>query len=365
MSFYTKFGRITNMLQMSGRRGLIGAFKVALNRYRYDHFTSQRLPDRCATGPYAAQIETSRACNLRCPMCEYSYRQDNGAIMRFATFRKILDQLTTISSLDITGIGEPFCNKDFLDCLRYAKSKGLRLKFSTNGNLLTQDKIASVVDIGVDEIWFSLDAATKACHERVRKGSDFDRVTGAIQALSKCAEEAGKGEPQCCICYTLSRENIEEAPKAIGLAKRLGAERLEFRDLIVFDGGDYSEDTRIESMGDEYLVGIRDQIRTEQERTGLDVTLSLKLGNEAVHSRLCMDPWRSVFVDIEGNLYPCCRVTQRNEDITKYRMGNLLSERFEDIWNKQEYQLLRRNMAHPSNIPPMCVGCDMVIKLIE
>ena len=362
MSLYTKVGRLADMFRMSRSCGLGTAFKVALNRYRFDRFTSQRLPEQCKSGPYAAQIETSRVCNLRCRMCEYSYRQDNGAIMPLATFQKILDQLPTISSLDMTGIGEPFCNRYFLDCLRYAKSKGLRLKFSTNGNLLTNDRIAAVVDIGVDEIWFSLDAATKPIHERIRKGSDFDRVTKAILTLSERAEKTGMGIPRRCISYTLSRENIEEAPQVIGLAKRLGVAWVEFRDLIVFDEGAYSEDTRIDSMSDRRLAAIRNQILAEQKRTGIDVTMPRGLGAEVVQCVLCMDPWASVFIDIDANLYPCCRVTQRNEDITKNRMGNLLSEQFKDIWNSQKYRQLRRIMAHPVSIPPMCVRCDMVVK---
>lgn len=362
MGFRTKLARVQDMLRMSKSRGLASALKVAWNRYCYDHFTSSSLPVVCKTRPYCVQIETSRACNLRCKMCEYSYRTDNGPTMRLEEFKAVLAEFPYVQSVDITGIGEPFCNNDFLDILRHAKSLGVYVVFSTNGNLLTEDKMRALIDMGTDEVRFSLDAATKATHEEIRRGSDFTRVTGAISTFSRMVEESRVAKPRRHISCTISRENLDEAPLVVNLAQLLGANGVTFLDLIVFQGGVYEANARIGVASEEQLARIRRQIREAAERTGVEVTTGLGLSIEQPGRMICMRPWINAYINVMGDVYPCCRVTQRNEKTDKYKLGNLFVDRFDDIWNSPAYQTLREEMAHPTAIPRVCVGCDMVRK---
>ena len=362
MSLHSKLLRLTDMLQMSKRRGLLDASRVAWNRYCYDHFTSGSLPVLCKTRPYCVQIETSRACNLRCKMCEYSYRQDNGPTMRVDAFKTVLAQFPSVQSVDVTGIGEPFCNKDFLDIVRHAKSQGLYVVFSTNGNLFTEDIMQELIDIQVDQIRFSLDAATKKTHEDIRRGSDFTRVTGAIALLSRMVVQAGKSKPQRHISYTISHENLDEAPLIVNLARELGVGGVTFLDLIVFQGGVYDTTARIDVASEGHMARIGEQIREAAEQTGVEVTTGQGLSMDRPPRMICMRPWMNAYVNVQGDLYPCCLVTQRNEDTDKHKFGNLFVDRFDDIWNSTAYQTLREEMAHPTVVPQMCVGCKMVRK---
>ena len=362
MTLPSKIRRASEIIAMSRQMGLVGAIRAGTNRYRYDHQVTRSLPSQCPTTPYHVQIETSRVCNLRCKMCEYSIMENKGHVMRLEMFKKILAQFPALMSVDITGIGEPFCNPAFLDIVRHAKSQGLYVGFVNNGNLMTEERMDALIEMKVDLIQFSVDAATKATHESIRLHSDFDRVTDRIATLSKKVKQSGQGAPVLHMNFTMSRENVDETQAFVGLAKSLGVTDVSFRYLVVFEGGVYGEEDKIDALGSERLVSIGDELLAEGKKLGVTVHLDPMLTRKSQDPRICMRPWMDAFVDCFGNLYPCCLVTQRNQDMRQYVLGNLLNSRFEEIWNSEVYRKLREDMAHPTRIPAICDGCVMLKK---
>ncbi|MBX3436984.1 MAG: radical SAM protein [Planctomycetaceae bacterium] len=362
MSLSSKIGRIADLFQLSRARGLPGAIRTTANRYRYDHAVSRALPVVNPVRPYHLQIEPSRVCNLRCKMCEYSYMENKGHVMSLETFRRILAQFPELTSVDITGIGEPFCNPHFLEIVRYAKSRGLFVGFVNNGNLLTPERMDALIDMRVDQIMFSVDAATRETHEAIRVYSRFDRVLDTIRTLSDKVIASGRTIPERHMNFTMSSANIDEAPDFVGLAHRLGVSHVAFRAMVFFEGSAYGQEDGIDRLSPERLREIRDRVLSEGEKYGVDVDLDPLLAGTADQHRLCMRPWMNAYVDVFGNLYPCCLVTQRNIDIRQFSLGNLLTDRVDDIWNNEFYQELRRAMAHPTEIPPLCDGCVMLRK---
>ncbi len=69
---------------------------------------------------------------------------------------------------------------------------------------------------------------------------------------------------------------------------------------------------------------------------------------ETFRVKNCRDPWEFLFVDVHGNIRPCC---------TSHRiMGNLHEEDFVTIWNNGRYQAFRAKMVSP-DIPEECKTC--------
>jgi MoaA/NifB/PqqE/SkfB family radical SAM enzyme len=362
MSLSSKISRIRDVVHQSRKRGLGEAFRAAWNRYRYDHSVSQSLPVVSTTTPYHLQVEPSRVCNLRCRMCEYSYMENKGHVMSLENFRKILAEFPALGSLDLTGIGEPFCNPDFLDMVRHAKERGLYVEFVNNGNLLTEARMDALIEMELDLIMFSIDAATKETHEAIRVHSRFDRVLEAIRTLGEKVGASGRGVPERHMNFTMSLENVDEAPDAVPLAKSVGVSLVAFRYMKVFEGSAYGAEDCIETLGAARLAEIREAILEQSRRHGVRVDLDPLLAGTADQERICKRPWMNAYVDVFGNLYPCCLVTQTNHDITSISLGNLLQTRFVDLWNNGFYQGLRTSMRHPTEIPDLCRGCAMLNK---
>jgi hypothetical protein len=64
----------------------------------------------------------------------------------------------------------------------------------------------------------------------------------------------------------------------------------------------------------------------------------------------CTVPWDATYVASDGTVFPCC--------IMGLRMGSLLTESWEDIWNGPMYRHLRRSI-HGWNPPFGCRRCPL------
>ncbi len=97
--------------------------------------------------PLHLDIETTNACNLRCPMCPRTIliEKDNFSKIGFMTkddYANIIDQASKYGaySIKLNYLGEPLLHKDVVWQVEYAKKKGLvDVMFNTNGALLTKD----------------------------------------------------------------------------------------------------------------------------------------------------------------------------------------------------------------------------------
>ena len=60
----------------------------------------------------------------------------------------------------------------------------------------------------------------------------------------------------------------------------------------------------------------------------------------------CPLPWKSMLVDIDGNVKVCC--------FNKIDMGNLNNDSVDNIWNNEKYQELRQRLKNND----FSYGCD-------
>jgi len=89
--------------------------------------------------PVYLSIETTRMCNLRCIMCEHTidFTNDNNYMSK-ESFMKLINNIPHLVSINLTGLGEPLLNPDFIDIVKMAKIRKLYVEFFTSGTLLTR-----------------------------------------------------------------------------------------------------------------------------------------------------------------------------------------------------------------------------------
>jgi radical SAM protein with 4Fe4S-binding SPASM domain len=295
-------------------------------------------------------------------MCEYSLR-DNGSYMPFGDFETVLSKFPSLYSLDLTGIGEPFCNPDFMKIIRVAKKRGLVVEFATNGILLKEGDMDELIDLEVDFISFSIDASTKKTYETIRQGASFDRLVNNISMFSKKVSKVKNKKPILSLNYTVSRENVSETVSLPQLAKNLGIDIVFYRDLITFDSGIYSEKDKLDIFPNEFRDRLKEQILCKANFINVNVNFCESLVSIIQkRKKFCFRPWMSCFVDVFGNFYPCCHLTQKNIDITPFNFGNIIKGSLKEIWNNPKYQALRKELSQPTRIPFLCQGCSCLQK---
>ena len=332
---------LKRVIRLIRRKGPLAFLRILATHYLYKFYVRKRLPAKCPITPTRLQIEVSTRCNLSCKICERSYQKNSNHLMSLANFKKILSKFPSLTSLDMTGFGEVFCNPEFVEMIRTARNRGLKVEFNTNGLLMTPEKADQIVE--VDSITFSIDAATKATYEAARTGGDFDKLISNISYLSKKI-------PQIGLSFTIRKDNLAEALQFPQLAKRVGANKILFRDLVVFSGGSYNEEDKVKFSSE--TVRIKEEISAACDYLNIKTVFSPSFYPPTTIA--CHRPWKSCYVDVFGNMYPCCR--------TRINFGNLLESKLTRIWNSSKYILLRRELLHPTHIPSPCKGCDCLVK---
>lgn len=302
--------------------------------------------------PFIAQIEPNSTCNLRCGMCIRDKIGVPIGNISFDDFKKILDKLDCLFKIHLSGQGEPFLNKDLFKIIRYANEIGIIVNTNTNATLLTDKIIQEICKVNMGEIAISIESTKKKTYEKIRKGANFDEVIKNIQELSKKIKEKKK-KTIISLAVTILKDNIDEIPDFIKLAKNTGVSKIIFQTLQ--EKEDYISKYEKGAKGQKTsnLKKIIKEKFKEAKRLAMAYNINLIFDEEK--SRGCLWPWRSIYVTWNGNVTACCKILDYRTPV----MGNIIKEDFWKIWNGKNYQLFRK-LLRVRKAPSPCIGCNRV-----
>lgn len=146
--------------------------------------------------PFIMFLDPSSRCNFKCVFCPTGNKEilkstnRHTGLLSFDLCRKIIDDLYEFESplkvLRLYKDGEPFLNPRLADMVNYAKKSG-RIKFidtTSNGSLLTPERVLPVVEAGMDQINISLDGMSdEQFLEFTRMKVDFKEYVDNIRQL--------------------------------------------------------------------------------------------------------------------------------------------------------------------------------------
>jgi AdoMet-dependent heme synthase len=172
--------------------------------------------------------EVTKGCNLHCVHCRATATElASPNDLPTALCLNIIDQIAALSGpiLVLSG-GEPLYRPDIFQLARYATDKGLRVALATNGTLVTKEVALQIVEAGIKRVSISLDGSNADTHDSFRgiPGS-FDAAIYGFRNLKAL------GMP-VQINMTIARHNADELPKALELARNLGADALHIFPLV-------------------------------------------------------------------------------------------------------------------------------------
>ena len=168
--------------------------------------------------PLHVDLELASICNLKCPMCytispEFK-KQVNAKLMDYSLFTKLVDECVKgeVYSIRLSFRGESFLHKRIVDCVRYAKSKGIKeVSTLTNGVRLDEKMFEDIMKAGIDWITISFDGLGET-YEQIRKPANYERAVQKITNYATIKKKAGRVKPIIKIQSILPA--IEEDPKA-------------------------------------------------------------------------------------------------------------------------------------------------------
>ena len=194
-------------------------------------------------GPRFAHLELdiTNRCNLRCVMCYHSFESTR----RAPTVHMTPDEFDAIASrvlpranrLSLSLGNEPLMSPHFIPILHAAAAYRVpEVNFFTNGLLLRDDSIDAIVESGVTQVCVSIDGATAATYNAIRRNGDFHVLVGNVERLIERRNAAGSATPRLRFDFVMMQRNIHEIVDLVTLAARLGVTEMNFAHLAAWDG---------------------------------------------------------------------------------------------------------------------------------
>jgi MoaA/NifB/PqqE/SkfB family radical SAM enzyme len=132
---------------------------------------------------------------------------------------------------------EPLMSPHFVPILRLAARHGVpNINFFTNGLLLDARNIDAIIEHGVTQVCISIDGATPATYNYIRRDGDFHTLIGNVEQLIARRHARRSATPAVRFDIVMMQRNVHEMEDLARLAARLGVEQLSFRHLVSFEG---------------------------------------------------------------------------------------------------------------------------------
>lgn len=183
-----------------------------------DSQTSTGRLEEYAEFPKVVLVDTVSYCNLRCSMCVHKDMKRKMGIMKWDLLTKIIDEIAENSKdtrVWMVFFGDPFVIKktkpSIFDMLQYTKDKGLTdVVLNSNGCLMDEDSARKLIEIGLDFIYFGVDAASPELYAKLRVGGNYEETVNNILTLKRLKQEMGADKPNIIVQYVEMDENVAE-----------------------------------------------------------------------------------------------------------------------------------------------------------
>jgi len=297
-------------------------------------------------------IEPSSICTLKCPRCPRAEIPDS-LLNRQLSIQFFQNQIgpeviKQIKKITFCGNdGDPIYCKDFLEICKWIKSVNsqLQLVIITNGSYKKIEwwqELSATLSCN-DIVHFSIDGWDQASNSIYRRGSDFESVRKAIIQL--------KQNSSCYLVWAAIafRFNENYLDHMQNIAKDLGMDCFQLTKSTKFGSkypdsyGSYDDlepkDKSLIASGHRFER--INKILTNKTMPGQDlkITFRQRVKEMSPYSGICLIGNKGVFLNSQGEFYPCCWVANRYPHNTQWQNRfNLNQQNFEQIIQDKFWQ---------------------------
>lgn len=304
------------------------------------------------SSPLLAHLAITNVCNMHCEYCSVREAHSNSKDLDTKTWKKIIKKLADFGVFQIgfTG-GEPTLRKDIFELIKYTKKQGCVCNLTTNGWVLSEHFVKNLKKNGLTQCQISLDSFNGDVHDKLRGKGSLQRVISAIELLQKQNVCVG-------IDCVVSKNNIKEIPDLI---KECEKRKIEYVTLIKLKKGDLS-DEKFKELSPNYLeyANLIESLfyrKNENPNVTIDCgsVSNLQKGlndmeQKQVPTAGCPVGHNLISISPNGDIFACAALLK-----PKYKLGNVLSDDLQDIW--QNNFLLKKLRNIKNNVYGKCSTC--------
>lgn len=290
--------------------------------------------------PMSISFEPTTSCNLKCPECPSGLRQftrPRGMLKKEFFSQTIDDIYKDILYLIFYFQGEPYLNKNFLEMVSYASSKGLYTATSTNAHFLTDEMAKKTVESGLDRLIISIDGTTQEVYQQYRREGTLEKVIEGAKNIVKWKKELKSKTPFVFFQFLVVKPNEHQIEDVKKLAVEVGVDEVRFKTAQIYD---YENDPN------QLIPGINKFSRYKINKEGKQVPKN-KMSNH------CWKLWNANVITWDGAIVPCCF-----DKDAQHQLGNLKEQTFREIWHNKNYKKFRKDITASRKNIDICANCS-------
>jgi MoaA/NifB/PqqE/SkfB family radical SAM enzyme len=340
--------------------------------------------------PRYLTLDPTYRCNLRCISCKCpqiaaSYPPERELTVTqhdelFAQFKALGG-----SQVDIYG-GEPLLVKSLPETIRSAKTHGLHASLTTNGLLLSEEKLRRLGEAGLDRLTISLDG-TGTTYDRITGRARFEDVRVALQTFARVNSGAGSRPIDAQVHMTVMSQNVQNLSEVLEFAHEVSISEVSFQYVSRVDtevnkkteellgGGflpaanhwDIDKSVLMDKTQVTSLVKQVEKLKSMARRLEMTISVDPVLDGRLSEGSLvegrfeldlpCTVPWDGIFVGPLGDLSPCPMLTH-------YPLANVGEVSLADYWVSNERLLGMRKALLDQRYLPICASCCSHVALM-
>lgn len=333
-------------------------------------FSAIIKPQKTINLPLQLNIEITNACNFNCITC---YRKEKlfDEKVTFIDQKVLYNNIEQINPeyVSIAGMGEPFLHPKIFDFLKFLKKKKIMSSITTNGSTLSS-YANNIVDSYINVITISIDSANPETYKKIRGKDYLSTIIEGIKKINQIKKQKKKDLPQLSIHFVIQKNNYKEVNEIYELAKKLNINMLYYVPIEIIPGSIVDKEQHY-NIDYDWLINKLTEIRYKSYKDNINTNLEIwdrdknyfyyKFNHNVIKSsplmnRPCVRLWISTYIDVYGNVYPCCIPVffPKNE---KYIMGNINEFSFKEIWNNKRYIAFRKNIRSGKKSFECCKNC--------
>ncbi|GAB6041440.1 radical SAM/SPASM domain-containing protein [Endothiovibrio diazotrophicus] len=272
--------------------------------------------------PRQVHIENTNHCNAECVMCPHKEMERAKLTMERDLFVKGLEDAGQLGVKWIQPqfFGEPFLDKRYREKLEQTLARGFHVSLFCNGSLLNTRNAGMLIELGVDELFVSIDSVHPEVYEAIRPGLKYSTVVGNVVALMEEKRRRGVQKPKVTVMFVEFERNHGE----VG----------------------------------EYFRFWRDKVDGVNISRSHDWAGAVEVGGKTIapvkRRRLpCPSLWDQLVVNSSGRVLPCCADYEG-----KLVLGDINRQSLSEIWQGEALARLRQlHLEGRFDEIPLCANC--------
>jgi pyrroloquinoline quinone biosynthesis protein E len=303
-------------------------------------------PAAIPPGPLAIIAELTHRCPLHCVYCSNPLEMAARAgELSTAVWTEVFRQAVALGVLqiDFTG-GEPLARADLSELVASARTAGLYVSLITSGVGLTETRLATLVEAGLEHLQLSFQDS---------RAAEADTIAGTRAHDHKL--EVARWLKQHRVAFTMNvvvhRQNIDRLPEMIGLAEELGPGRLEVANAQYYGWALANREALLPTRAqlDRSVLLLRAAAERLKGRIRVEFVVP---DYYARYPKACMGGWgrKMMLVTPAGRVQPC----HAADVIPGLTFENVRDRPLREIWESESFRRFRGEdwMAEP------CRSCD-------